>query len=88
MDVEYDDAKEQLEFLLRYSQRLCQRTARFYRRIQTFLTLISLLAGSSAVAALAAQRPLASAMTLTREMDAPEAFLSLTPMQKLLRALA
>ena len=59
-----DNAKEDLEFNLRYAQRLCQRTARFYRRLQTTLTFISLLAGSSAVAALAAQMPAASAWLL------------------------
>jgi hypothetical protein len=59
-----DDAKEKIQFDLRYAQRLCQRTARFYRRLQTTLTFISLLAGSSAVAALAAQMPMPSAWLL------------------------
>jgi hypothetical protein len=59
-----DDAKDELEFNLRYAQRLCERTARFYRRIQTFSTFISLVAGSSAVAALSAQRPAAAAWLL------------------------
>ena len=59
-----DDAKEEIQFDLRYAQRLCQRTARFYRRLQTALTFISLLAGSSAVAALAAQMPVPSAWLL------------------------
>ena len=59
-----DDTKEDLQFNLRYAQRLCQRTARFYRRMQTTLTFISLLAGSSAVAALAAQMPMPSAWLL------------------------
>jgi hypothetical protein len=59
-----DDAKEDIQFNLRYAQRLCQRTARFYRRIQTALTFISLLAGSSSVAALAAQLPVPSAWLL------------------------
>lgn len=52
-----DDDKDELYFHFRYAQRLCQRTARFYRRIQTTLTFMSLLAGSSAVATLAAQLP-------------------------------
>jgi len=59
-----DETKEELQFNLRYAQRLCQRTARFYRRIQTMLTFISLLAGSSAVAALAAQMLIPSAWLL------------------------
>lgn len=59
-----DEDKEELHFNLRYAQRLCQRTARFYRRIQTALTFTSLLAGSSAVAALAAQLPVESAWLL------------------------
>lgn len=59
-----DETKEDMQFELRYAQRLCQRTARLYRRLQTALTFISLLAGSSAVAALAAQMPLPSAWLL------------------------
>lgn len=55
---------EEVQFNLRYAQRLCQRTARLYRRIQTMLTFISLLAGSSAVATLAAQMPIPSAWLL------------------------
>jgi len=59
-----DETKNDLQFNLRYAQRLCQRTARFYRRLQTWLTFISLLAGSSAVATLAAQLPVPSAWLL------------------------
>lgn len=59
-----DEDKEELYFNFRYAQRLCQRTARFYRRIQTSLIFMSLLAGSSAVAALAAQLPAQSAWLL------------------------
>ncbi|MTV37967.1 hypothetical protein [Duganella radicis] len=59
-----DDDKDELYFNFRYAQRLCQRTARFYRRIQTTLTFTSLLAGSSAVATLAAQMPTQSAWLL------------------------
>jgi hypothetical protein len=59
-----DEDKEELYFNFRYAQRLCQRTARFYRRIQTLLTFMSLLAGSSAVATLAAQLPAQSAWLL------------------------
>lgn len=59
-----DEDKDELYFNFRYAQRLCQRTARFYRRIQTSLTFMSLLAGSSAVATLAAQMPMQSAWLL------------------------
>lgn len=59
-----DEDKDELYFNFRYAQRLCQRTARFYRRIQTSLIFMSLLAGSSAVAALAAQLPAQSAWLL------------------------
>ncbi|WP_343732411.1 hypothetical protein [Duganella sp.] len=59
-----DEDKDELYFNCRYGQRLCQRTARFYRRIQTTLTFMSLLAGSSAVATLAAQMPAQSAWLL------------------------
>jgi hypothetical protein len=52
--------KEQLQIELRYAQRFCQRSVRFYRRIQTTLTFISMLAGSSAIAAIAAQMPMAA----------------------------
>lgn len=63
-EIAMDNTKEDLQFNLRYAQRLCQRTARFYRRLQTTLTFISLLAGSSAVATLAAQMPVPSAWLL------------------------
>ena len=59
-----DETKEELQFNLRYAQRLCQRTARFYRRLQTTLSFISLLAGSSSVATLTAQLPVPSAWLL------------------------
>lgn len=59
-----DEDLEEVQFNLRYAQRLCQRTARLYRRIQTMLTFISLLAGSSAVATLAAQMTIPSAWLL------------------------
>jgi len=56
--------KEQLQIELRYAQRFCQRSVRFYRRIQTTFTFISLLAGSSAIAAIAAQMPVAATWML------------------------
>jgi len=55
-----ETTKEQLQVDLRYAQRLCERTARFYRRIQTSLTFLTLLAGSGAIAALSAQMPASS----------------------------
>lgn len=55
-----EPTKEQLQVDLRYAQRLCERTARFYRRIQTSLTFLTLLAGSGAIAALSAQLPTSS----------------------------
>src|SRR5471032_100158 len=55
-----DPNKEQLQIDLRYAQRLCERTARFYRRIQASLTFLTMLAGSGAIAALSAQMPTGS----------------------------
>lgn len=42
---------------IRYAERLCQRTARMYRRAQTLGTFGTVLAGGSAMAASAAQLP-------------------------------
>lgn len=56
--------KEQLQVELRYAQRFCQRSVRFYRRIQTTFTFFSMLAGSSAIAAVAAQMPTAATWML------------------------
>lgn len=56
--------KEQLQVEIRYAQRFCQRSLRFYRRIQTFFTFVSMLAGSSAIAAVAAQMPVAATWML------------------------
>jgi len=36
----------------RYAQRLCQRTARLYRRVDTLATFVAVLAGSAAASAL------------------------------------
>ncbi len=41
---------DQLRGELRYSERLCQRTARLYRRMQTALTFLSIVGGSAAIA--------------------------------------
>lgn len=56
--------KDQLQVELRYAQRFCQRSVRFYRRIQTIFTFFSMLAGSSAIAAVAAQMPAAATWML------------------------
>jgi len=56
--------KDQLQVELRYAQRFCQRSVRFYRRIQTTFTFFSMLAGSSSIAAIAAQMPLAATWLL------------------------
>ncbi|MYN18893.1 hypothetical protein GTP81_19270 [Rugamonas sp. FT107W] len=56
--------KEQLQIELRYAQRFCQRSERFYRRIQTTFTFMSLLAGSSTIAAVSAQMPVAATWML------------------------
>lgn len=58
-----DEQKEILKCEIRYAQRLCQRTARLYRRIQTTATFLSLVAGSAALVSVSAQ--LASWMTIT-----------------------
>jgi hypothetical protein len=42
---------------IRYSERLCQRTARMYRRVQTIGTFGAVLGGSATVAALAQSTP-------------------------------
>ncbi len=34
---------------IRYAERLCQRTARLYRRLQTFTTFITVVGGSAAI---------------------------------------
>lgn len=41
----------------RYAQRLCQRTARLYRRADTAATFVGVLAGSAAASALVAGAP-------------------------------
>lgn len=56
--------KDQLQIEIRYAQRFCQRSVRFYRRIQTCFTFISMLSGSSAIAAIAAQMPVAATWML------------------------
>ena len=52
-----DQTIEQLRVEMRYAQRLCQRTARLYRRVQTCSTFLSILAGSGALITLSAQMP-------------------------------
>lgn len=52
-----NQSKEQIEAEIRYAQRLCERTARLYRRAATFMTFLSVLAGSAALVAVSAQLP-------------------------------
>ena len=52
-----DRTKEQLHAEIRYAQRLCQRTARLYRRAQTTFTFLSIVAGSGALVSVSAQQP-------------------------------
>lgn len=52
-----EQTKEQLQGEIRYAQRLCQRTARLYRRVQTCATFLSVLSGSGALIALSSQMP-------------------------------
>lgn len=44
-----EQTKEQLQGEIRYAQRLCQRTARLYRRAQTTFTFLSIVSGSAAL---------------------------------------
>lgn len=48
---------EQLKGDIRYAIRLCERTARLYRRIQSVGTFLSLVGGSAAVSGAAGQLP-------------------------------
>lgn len=48
---------EQLRGDIRYAIRLCERTARLYRRIQAVGTFLSLVGGSAAVSGAAGQLP-------------------------------
>lgn len=50
-------AKELLQAEIRYAIRLCERTARFYRKIQTWGTILSILGGSAVMASLAPSLP-------------------------------
>lgn len=52
-----EPTKEQLQAEARYAQRLCQRTARLYRRVQTTFTFMSIVAGSAALVSISAQLP-------------------------------
>ena len=49
--------KEQWAAEVRYAQRLCQITARLYRRAQTTFTFLSVFTGSATLISLAAQMP-------------------------------
>ncbi len=52
-----EQTKEQLQAEVRYAQRLSQRTARLYRRVQTTFTFLSIFAGSAALVSISAQLP-------------------------------
>jgi hypothetical protein len=57
-----EKTKEQLLGEIRYSQRLCQRTSRLYRRAQTMFTFLSVLAGSAGLVAVSSKLPVAYAL--------------------------
>ena len=42
---------------IRYAERLCQRTARLYRRVQSATTFLTIVGGSTAASALVAHTP-------------------------------
>ena len=42
---------------IRYAQRLCQRTARLYRHVQTFGTVVTVIGASAALSALSSSFP-------------------------------
>ena len=52
-----EQTKEQLRAEVRYAERLCQRTARLYRRVQTTFTFLSVTAGSAALVSVASKLP-------------------------------
>ncbi|MES2742471.1 MAG: hypothetical protein V4754_16215 [Pseudomonadota bacterium] len=52
-----EQSKEQLQGEIRYAQRLCQRTARLYRRAQTTSTFFSIISGSAALISVSSQLP-------------------------------
>jgi hypothetical protein len=57
-----EKTKEQILGEIRYSQRLCQRTARLYRRAQTTFTFLSVLAGSAGLVAVSSKLPVSYAL--------------------------
>lgn len=59
-----ETSKEQLLDEVRYAQRLCQRTARLYRRASTCFTFLSLVAGSGAIVTVSAQISLGATISL------------------------
>ena len=52
-----EQTKEELRAEVRYSQRLCQRTARLYRRVRTTSTFLRVTAGSAALVSVASNLP-------------------------------
>jgi hypothetical protein len=57
-----DSPREQLQAEIRYAMRLCQRTARLYRRMQSLFTFFTVLAGSSALVSVSANLPTTSTL--------------------------
>lgn len=51
------ETKEQLQSEIRYAIRLCQRTARLYRKLQTIGTFLTVIGGSAAVTSLSPSLP-------------------------------
>lgn len=53
----YSDEHWRMRHEVRYAQRLCERTARLYRRMQTAATFLGVIGGSAAVSASAPWMP-------------------------------
>ena len=74
---------EQLRGEIRYAERLCERTARMYRHVQTLGTFLTIVGGSGVVSVLASQAPawmpIAGAVVLTM---AAAALIAIRPADK------
>lgn len=55
--MEHTLVRDELLNKIRYAERLCQRTARLYRRIQSATTFMTIVGGSAAASALMAHTP-------------------------------
>ena len=72
-----------LLFEIRYAERLCQRTARLYRNLETTFVLMSILGGSGVFASLSGEMPTWLALTFTSVFVVFSAFnLALRPSDK------